>query len=56
MSRQRGEDTDDGESASMRNMNLAGNVVASGGRRRYMQNKETGRMTRINYEEGRRVV
>ncbi len=58
--------TDDGESVSMRvqcadvkkircsvhKTNLGGNVVVLDGARSYMQHKEKGQKTRINYEEG----
>ena len=61
---------DDGGSVSMRaqcadvkkvlcsvhKMNLGGNVVVLDGGRSYMQNKETGQRTRINYEEGQCVM
>ena len=62
--------TDDGESVSMRaqcadakkalcsvhKMNLGGNVVVLDGAKSYMQNKENGQKTRINYEEGQCVM
>ncbi len=62
--------TDDGESVSKRvqradvkkalcsahKMNLGGNVVVLDGVKIYTQNKENGHKTRINYEEGQRVV
>ena len=62
--------TDDGESVSMRvqcadvkkflcsvhKMNLGGNVVVLDGARSYMQHKENGQKTRINYEEGQYVM
>ena len=62
--------TDDGESVSMRvqradvkkilcsvhKMNLGGNVVVLDGARKYMQHKENGQKTRINYEEGQYVM
>ena len=62
--------TDDGESVSMRaqradvekalcsvhKMNLGGNAVVLDGGRSYMQNKENGQKTRINYEEEQYVV
>ncbi len=40
---------------SVRKMNLGGNVVVLDGGRSYTQNKENGKKTRINYEEGLRV-
>ena len=62
--------TDDGESVSMRGqcadvkkvlcsvhkMNLGGNVVVLDGAKSYMQHKESGQKTRINYEEGQYVM
>jgi hypothetical protein len=62
--------TDDGEGVSLRiqcadvkkvlgsahKMNLGGNVVVLDGERSYMQNKETGKKTRINYENGQYVM
>jgi hypothetical protein len=62
--------TDDGEGVSLRiqradvkkvlgsvhKMNLGGNVVVLDGERSYMQNKETGKKTRINYEQGQYVM
>ncbi len=41
---------------SVHKMNLGGNVVVLDGDRSYMQNKETGKKTRINYELGQYVM
>ena len=62
--------TDNGEGVSMRmtcadvkkvlgsvhRMNRGGNVVVMDGERSYMQNKKTGRKTRIHYENGQYVL
>ena len=62
--------TDSGEAVSMRvqcadvkkvlcsvhKMNLGGNVVVLDSERSYMQNKESGRRTRIEYEDGQYVM
>jgi hypothetical protein len=37
-------------------MNLGGNVVVLDGEKSFMQNKETGKKTRINYEHGQYVM
>ncbi len=41
---------------SAHKMNLGGNVVVLDGGRSRMQNKENSQKTRINYEEGQRVM
>ncbi len=41
---------------SVHNMNLGGKVVALGRARSYMQHKESGQKTRMNYEEGQYVM
>jgi hypothetical protein len=41
---------------SVHKMNMGGNVVVLDGRRSYMQNKETGQKTRIEYESGQYVM
>ena len=41
---------------SVHKMNVGGNVVVLDGERSYTQNKETGRKTRINYEQGQYVM
>ena len=62
--------TDDGEGVSMRvqcadvkkvlcsvhKMNLGGSVVVLDGGRSYMQNKGSGRKTKIHYEDGQYVM
>ena len=62
--------TDNGEAVSMRGqgadvkkvlcsvhkMNLGGNVVVLDGEKSYMQNKESGRRTRIEHEDGQYVM
>ena len=62
--------TDNGEAVSMRvqcadvkkvlcsvhKMNMGGNVVVLDSERSYMQNKESGRRTRIEYEDGQYVM
>ena len=62
--------TDEGESISMKvqradvkkalcsvlKMNLGGNVVVLDGERSYVQNKETNKKTRINYEQRQYVT
>ena len=62
--------TDDGESVSMRvqcadvekilcsvhMMSFGGNVIVLDGARSYMQHKENGQKTRINYAEGQYVM
>ena len=37
-------------------MSLGGNVVVLDGEKSYMQNKESGRRTRIEYEDGQHVM
>ena len=41
---------------SAHKMNLGGNVVVLDGEKSYMQNKESGRRTRIKYEDGQYVM
>ncbi len=41
---------------SVHKMNLGGSVVVLNGRKSYAQNKENGQKTRINHEEGPRVM
>ena len=62
--------TDDGEAVSLRiqcadvkkvlgsvhKMNMGGNVIVLDGEKSYMLNKETGKKTRINYEQGQYVM
>ena len=62
--------TDDGEPISMRitfadvrnvlgsvhKMNLGGNAIVLDGDRSYMQNKSTGRKTRISYDGGKYIM
>ena len=62
--------TEDGEGVSLRTqcadvkkvlgsvhkMNIGDNVVALNGDKRHMQNKETSKKTRINYEQGQCVM
>ena len=62
--------TDDGEAVSLRiqradgkevlgsvhKMNMGGNVIVLDGEKSYMQNKETSKKTRINYEQGQYVM
>jgi hypothetical protein len=43
-------------SRSVHKVNLGGNVVVLGGKRSYTQNKETGKRTRIGYEDGQFVM
>ena len=37
-------------------MNMEGNVVVLDGKRSYMQHKESGKKTRIEYEDGQHVM
>ncbi len=37
-------------------MNLGGNVVVLDGKRSHMQNNETGKKTRIGYEDGQYIM
>ena len=37
-------------------MNMGGNVVVLDGERSYMQHKESGKKTRIEYEDGQYVM
>ncbi len=41
---------------SVRKMNLRGNAVVLDGKRSYTQNDETGKKTRIGYEDGQYVT
>ncbi len=41
---------------SVDEMNMGGNVVALDGDKSYMQSKETSEKTRINYEQGQRIM
>ena len=41
---------------SVHKMNMGGNVVVLDGERSYMQHKESGRRTRIEYEGGQYVI
>ncbi len=41
---------------SVRKMNLGGNAIALDGKRSYTENKETGKQTRIGYEDGQCVM
>ncbi len=41
---------------SVHKMNMGGNVVVLDGKSRYMQHKESGKKTRIEYEDGQYVM
>ena len=41
---------------SVHKMNMGGNVVVLDGEKSYMQHKESGRRTRIEYEDGQYVI
>ena len=41
---------------SVHKMNMGGNVVVLDGEKSYMQHKESGRRTRIEYEDGHYVM